>query len=177
MRGGALLETIIGLVVLVVAGGFLYFAQGQLDRGPGRDGYELNARFSAIGALARGAEVRVSGVPVGTVADVGLDPETYFANIVMMMRGDIRIPADSTAKITSSGILGSPYVEIEVGGDDDMIEAGGEIMFTQGAVDLFDLIGEAMTGRGGAGSPTANGNASAQDDGDEFGDLPDFDTP
>jgi phospholipid/cholesterol/gamma-HCH transport system substrate-binding protein len=176
MRGGALLETIIGLVVLLVAGGFLYFAQGQLDRGPGRDGYELNARFSAIGALARGAEVRVSGVRVGTVANVGLEPETYFAKIVMTMRGDIRIPADSTAKITSSGILGSPYVEIEVGGDDDMIEAGGEIMYTQGAVDLFDLIGEAMTGRG-AGPAPANDNASSGDDEDEFGDLPDFDTP
>ncbi|TRO95802.1 outer membrane lipid asymmetry maintenance protein MlaD [Glycocaulis profundi] len=177
MRGGALLETIIGLVVLVVAGGFLYFAQGQLDRGPGRDGYELNARFSAIGALARGAEVRVSGVPVGTVTHVTLDTQTYFANIAMNLRGDVPIPADSTAKITSSGILGSPYIEIEVGGDDDMIEPGGEIMFTQGAVDLFDLIGEAMTGRGGNGPAPANDNPSSGDDEDEFGDLPDFDTP
>lgn len=149
MRGGSLLETLIGLVVLVVAGGFLVFAQGQLDRGPGRDGYELSARFSAVGSLERGADVRVSGVSVGTVSRIELDRETYFARVAMTVRDDVPIPADSTAKITTSGILGGAYVEIEVGGDDEMIERGGEIRFTQSAVDLFDLIGEAMTNRGG----------------------------
>ena len=150
MKSGSLLETLIGLLVLVVAGGFLYFAQAQMDSGPGRDGYEISARFSAIGSLSRGAEVRVSGVPVGTVSAIELDPDTYFARADMTVQGDIRIPEDSTAKITTSGLLGSPYIEIEVGGADEMIEEGGEIQYTQGAVDLFDLIGEAMTNRGGS---------------------------
>ncbi|WP_439634352.1 outer membrane lipid asymmetry maintenance protein MlaD [Glycocaulis sp.] len=151
MRGGAVLETLVGVIVLVVAVVFLVFAQGRLDSDPSAGGYELQARFSEIGALTRGAEVRVSGVPVGSVTAIDLDTETYFAQVRLRLRRDVLIPADSTAKITASGLLGGAYVEIEAGGDDDMIAEGGEIVFTQGAVDLFELIGGFVSGGRGGG--------------------------
>ena len=151
MRGGAVLETLVGVVVLVVAAAFLVFAQGRLDSDPSAGGYELQARFSEIGALTRGAEVRVSGVPVGSVTAIDLDTETYFAQVRLRLRRDVLIPADSTAKITASGLLGGAYVEIEAGGDDDMIAEGGEIIYTQGAVDLFELIGGCVSGGRGGG--------------------------
>lgn len=150
MRGGAVLETLVGVVVLVVAAAFVVFAQGRLDSDPSAGGYELTARFSEVGALTRGAEVRVSGVPVGSVTAITLDPQTYFAQVHLRLRRDVLIPADSTAKITASGLLGGAYVEIEAGGDEGMIAEGGEIVYTQGAVDLFDLIGGFVSGRGSA---------------------------
>jgi phospholipid/cholesterol/gamma-HCH transport system substrate-binding protein len=151
MRGGAVLETLVGVIVLLAA--FLVFAQGRLDSDPSAGGYELQARFSEIGALTRGAEVRVSGVPVGSVTAIDLDTETYFAQVRLRLRRDVLIPSDSTAKITASGLLGGAYVEIEAGGDDDMIAEGGEIIYTQGAVDLFELIGGFVSGgRGGSDS-------------------------
>ncbi|MGY6533395.1 outer membrane lipid asymmetry maintenance protein MlaD [Glycocaulis sp.] len=146
MRGGAVLETLVGLIVLAVAAAFLIFAQGRVDGDPSQGGYELQARFSEVGALSRGAEVRVSGVPVGSVMRIGLDPDTYFAKVTVRIRRDVQLPADSTAKITASGLLGGAYIEIEPGGDEEMIEEGGEIMFTQGAVDLFELIGGFVSG-------------------------------
>lgn len=152
MKGGAVLETIIGILVLIAAGAFLVFAQGQLDEGPGRDGYELNARFSSIGDLSRGAEVRVAGVPVGTVSRIELDEQTYFARTVFRIRSSVDIPEDSTAKIALAGLLGGAYVEIEPGGATEMLEPGGEIEFTQGSVDLFDLIGEFISQRGSGAS-------------------------
>ncbi|PWE17318.1 outer membrane lipid asymmetry maintenance protein MlaD [Marinicauda salina] len=150
MRTGALLETIIGFIVLAAAGAFFAYAQGELEEGPGRDGYQLTARFNTIGDLARGAEVRVAGVPVGAVSAIELDAQTYFARTALTIRSDVEIPADSTAKIATSGLLGGAYVEIEPGGDAEMLAAGEEIRFTQGAVDLMDLIGETvMNGSGG----------------------------
>ncbi|GGH00983.1 MAG TPA: outer membrane lipid asymmetry maintenance protein MlaD [Oceanicaulis sp.] len=149
MRGGAVLETLVGVIVLVVAVVFLVFAQGRLDSDPSSGGYEVNARFSEIGALTRGAEVRVSGVPVGSVTAIDLDTQTYFAQVTLRLRRDVMLPSDSTAKITASGLLGGAYVEIEAGGDEEMIAEGGEIMFTQGAVDLFELIGGFVSGGGG----------------------------
>jgi phospholipid/cholesterol/gamma-HCH transport system substrate-binding protein len=146
MRGGAVLETLLGLAVLVAAGAFLFYAQGRLDEGPGRDSYELTARFSTVGDLARGAEVRVAGVPVGAVQGVELDTQTYFARTILSIRSDIEIPDDSTAKIATAGLLGGSYIEIEPGGAMEVLEPGEEIQFTQGAVDMFDLIGQAVGG-------------------------------
>lgn len=151
MRSGAVLETVLGFVVLVAAGAFLFYAQGQMTEGPGRDGYEVTARFNTVGDLARGAEVRVAGVPVGAVRAVALDPDTYFARADMVIRADVEIPEDSTAKISTAGLLGGSYVEIEPGGAMEMLEPGGEITYTQGAVDMFDLIGQAVMNRGGGG--------------------------
>jgi len=136
MRGGAVVETGLGFVVLVAAAVFLVYAQGQMTEGPGRDSYEVTARFNTVGDLARGAEVRVAGVPVGAVRAVALDPDTYFARADMAM----------------AGLLGGSYVEIEPGGAMEMLEPGGEITYTQGAVDMFDLIGEAVMNRGGSNS-------------------------
>ncbi len=146
MRGGAVLETLLGLAVLVAAGAFLFYAQGRLDEGPGRDSYELTARFSTVGDLARGAEVRVAGVPVGAVQGVELDTQTYFARTILSICSDIEIPDDSTAKIATAGLLGGSYIEIEPGGAMEVLEPGEEIQFTQGAVDMFDLIGQAVGG-------------------------------
>ena len=146
MRAGAVLETLLGLAVLIAAGAFLIYAQGHLDEGPGGDSYALTARFSTVGDLSRGADVRVAGVPVGTVQSIELDPQTYFARAQLRIRSDIEIPQDSTAKIATAGLLGGAYVEIEPGGGLDALAPGGEIEFTQGAVDLFDLVGQAMGG-------------------------------
>lgn len=152
MKSGAVLETLIGLLVLIAAGAFLVYGQGQLDGGPGRDGYTLTARFSSIGDLSRGAEVRVAGVPVGTVSGIELDEQTYFARTIFKIRSSVDIPEDSTAKIAMAGLLGGSYVEIEPGGATEMLAEGGEIEFTQGSVDLFDLIGEAVMNRGSGAS-------------------------
>ena len=151
MRGGAILETVLGLIVLIAAGAFFIYAQGQVDDGSGADGYKLTARFSSVGDLTRGADVRVAGVPVGTVTAVRLDQETYFAEAELELSGHIEIPTDS-AKIATAGLLGGSFVEIEPGGDMDVLAAGGEISYTQGAVDMFDLIGQAVMNRGSSQS-------------------------
>ena len=62
----------------------------------------------------------------------------------MAIKSNIFIPDDSSAKITTDGLLGGNYISIEPGGNDIYLEAGDEIMFTQGSVDLIGLVGEAI---------------------------------
>ena len=137
-------ETIVGLVVLAIAGAFLVYALDAGGAGRGAGGYAVTARFDQVGGLAPGASVRVAGVKVGTVSAVTLDPRTYLALVRLEIDRSVRLPADSTAKISADGLLGGAHVAIAPGGAPEDLKVGGEIENTQGAVDLFGLIGQVI---------------------------------
>ncbi|MEL6678313.1 MAG: outer membrane lipid asymmetry maintenance protein MlaD [Pseudomonadota bacterium] len=133
-------ETIIGAVVLSVAGGFLVYAAQTADLGGGGSSYPLEAKFRKADGLAVGTDVRVSGVKVGTVTALELDPTTYQAVASLAVAREVEIPEDSDASIQAEGILGGNYVAITPGGSEFMLEPGDEILNTQGSVSLLDLI-------------------------------------
>ena len=137
-------ETGMGVAVIAVAAAFLIYSLSLGGVGKTRGGYELTARFGEAGSLAPGAAVSVAGVKVGTVSQVTLDPRTYMAVTRLSLDPTVKLPSDSTAKITSDGLLGGVHVAIAPGGAADMLRAGSEIENTQGAVDLFGLIGQVM---------------------------------
>ncbi len=144
-------ETILGAIVLVVAFGFLYYAMTQTDNAGASGGYALSAKFDRIDGVSTGSDVRMSGIKIGTVTDQRLDPDTYFAVVTMSVDGAIQIPEDSSVKISSDGLLGGGYVNIVPGGSPTMLADGEELIYSQGAVDLFGLIGQAITAVGGSG--------------------------
>jgi len=64
-------------------------------------------------------------------------------------------------RITSDNLLGGSHVAIAPGGAVENIKPGGEIQNTQGAVDLFSLIGQVIRPQsGGAESPASGAAAS-----------------
>jgi phospholipid/cholesterol/gamma-HCH transport system substrate-binding protein len=152
-------ETLMGFAVLAFAGLFLAYALGVTGAGQAGGAYELSARFGEAGGIAPGAKVTVSGVKVGQVASVTIDPKTFLAVIKLSVAGDVKLPSDSTAKITSDGLLGGNHISIMPGGAADDLKAGGEISNTQGAVDLFGLIGQVMRPKSDA--PAAASSAPA----------------
>jgi phospholipid/cholesterol/gamma-HCH transport system substrate-binding protein len=91
----------------------------------------------------------LAGIKVGTVMEQTLDAEEYLAVLKISMSMDVKLPDDSTIKIASDGLLGGKYLSIDPGGSEDYLEAGDEIRFTQGAIDLTDLIGKAIYSTGG----------------------------
>lgn len=141
-------ETLLGAAVAVVAVGFFAFAAAQAGQTGGGDGYDLNARFQRVDGIAVGSDVRVSGVKVGVVRSVALDPATYDAVVTMTIANDVQVLDDSTARIASDGLLGGAYVAIEPAGM-DAIAAGGEIPNTQGSIDLITLFAGFAQGGGG----------------------------
>jgi phospholipid/cholesterol/gamma-HCH transport system substrate-binding protein len=146
-RSHNLIETLMGAVVLLVAGAFLVFAYNATNvRTVG--GYEVVARFDRVDGLARGADVKMSGIKIGSVVDQRLDPEKFLAIVRMSIDPAIKLPIDTVAQVASEGLLGGSFVALVPGGDDKIIPAGGEIRFTQAPVNLVQLLGKFMFGQG-----------------------------
>jgi phospholipid/cholesterol/gamma-HCH transport system substrate-binding protein len=140
MNRRSIAEIIAGALVLGIAAAFLFYAVAHSGR-PAAQGITVTARFDRIDGLPPGADVRMSGVKIGAVVDQRIDPETYLAVVTMRVDPRIRLPADTSAEITSDGLLGGRYIALVPGGSDRMIPDGGTIEATQAAVSLEALLG------------------------------------
>ena len=136
-----LIETVMGAVVLAVAAFFIFFAYSKAEIGT-VEGYEIRAKFDRIDGVRAGSDVRMSGIKIGTVTSSVLDPKTYFALVRMNIRTDVKVPDDTSIAVSSDGLLGDKFLALSPGGSDDMLPAGGEILTTQGSVDLMGLVGQ-----------------------------------
>jgi phospholipid/cholesterol/gamma-HCH transport system substrate-binding protein len=136
-----LIETVMGGVVLIFATLFIVFAYSKAEVGK-VEGYEIKAKFDRIDGILAGSDVRMSGIKIGTVTSSALDPKTYFANVSMNIRSDIRIPEDTSIAVSSDGLLGDKFLALSPGGADEMLPPGGEITTTQGSIDLMGLVGQ-----------------------------------
>ncbi|MCH7536594.1 MAG: outer membrane lipid asymmetry maintenance protein MlaD [Proteobacteria bacterium] len=111
--------------------------------------YEVEARFGNVGSLKSRAPVAMSGVTIGRVTSVVFDPDTLEAKVVFVIDSQYdRIPDDSDASILTSGLLGSQYIGLQAGGSDFYLEDGSEILFTQSAIILENLIGKFLVNSG-----------------------------
>ena len=146
-----LVEALTGLAVIAVAAWFLAFALGRTGS-TGTSSYELAARFPNAAGISVGSDVRVSGMKVGSVTAQRLDPATYQAVVTLSVDSAVKLPLDSSAAITSEGLLGGSFIALVPGGDPGMLAAGDEITDTQGATDLMGLIGSVIN-RSGAEEP------------------------
>ena len=97
-------ETLIGAIVVAVAVGFLYFAYANTNSAD-LSGYDVDARFQRVDGLNVGTDVRLSGIKIGSVASLTLDPKTYQATVHLNIRQDVKLPDDSSIMVTSTGLL------------------------------------------------------------------------
>ena len=140
--GAFLLLALASLLVLAVASTNQRFGMGGGD-------YVLKASFSQIGQLRKQAPVKIGGVTIGQVADIQLDPVKYDSIVTLAIDNKYKdMPADTTAGVFTSGLLGEAYIGLQPGGDVEVLKPGDEIAFTQPAVDLLQLAGKYMFGSG-----------------------------
>ena len=137
------LETIMGAIVLLAAVGFVALAYEAADV-KGNDGYEIAAEFGSTGGLSVGDDVRISGIKVGQITAQQLDPITYVAKVSMAIEPTIKIPSDSSARITAASLLGGNYLELMPGAATDTLGAGGVIYDTRDPISLSDILGKAV---------------------------------
>lgn len=135
------LETIMGALVLLVAAVFLVFAYTTADLRQVK-GYSVSASFTKVGGLTVGGDVRLAGIQVGSVIGQRLDPVTYEAVVDMSILDSVRLPVDTRAVITSDGLLGGSYVKLIPGREEDTLQPGGSLQYTQDYQSLEDLVGE-----------------------------------
>ncbi|MEJ0026094.1 MAG: outer membrane lipid asymmetry maintenance protein MlaD [Rhizomicrobium sp.] len=148
--GNNTVETIIGAIVVAIAAVFLWYTYTATNSGS-LGGYEITARMPRVDGLATGTDVRLSGIKVGAISALTLDPKTYLVTLHMDIRKDVPIPDDSSLMVTSSGLLGGSYLSITPGGSDKMLAPGGQITNVQGAIDLMGLLGRFIGGSNGGG--------------------------
>ena len=139
-----IIETVLGAIVLVFAGFFLILAYSTVDLGRNQ-GYQVTAEFEDLSGIKIGAPVRMSGVDIGRVESVSLDPQTFLAFATLTIDGAIRLPEDTIAVISSQGLLGGNIITLEPGGAEDLIpQQNGHIDFTQVSPSFTQLLGQVI---------------------------------
>jgi phospholipid/cholesterol/gamma-HCH transport system substrate-binding protein len=146
-------ETIIGAAVIAIAAGFFLFAYTASGQSQGQGGYKVVAEFDNIEGVNTGTDVRLAGIKIGTVIAQKINPENYQAQVTMSLDPSIQLSEDTTAKVTSEGLLGAKFISLEPGGSDAKLADGGMLTNTQGAVDIWSLISKAMFDRANTGAP------------------------
>ncbi len=141
------IETVMGAVVLVIAGVFLFFAYST-SQVRAVSGYELTAKFDRVEGIREGGDVRISGIKVGSIISMALDPTNFLAVVKLTVDPMIKLPNDTVAEILSSGLLGDKYLALVPGAADEIIPPGGEIKFTQSPMSLENLIGQYIFSQG-----------------------------
>ena len=163
MRGPRL-EFAVGAFLLLALASLLVLAIASTNNkwGFGGDTYPLTARFSTIGQLRVAAPVKIGGVVVGQVSKIGLDPQKFDSVVSLAIDSRYKdLPADTSAGIFTSGLLGESYIGLTPGGDVETLKAGDEIALTQSAVDLMQLVGKYMFAGGGDKTAPAAASTSA----------------
>jgi phospholipid/cholesterol/gamma-HCH transport system substrate-binding protein len=73
----------------------------------------------------------------------------------------IKLPVDTIATITSTGLLGENYLALVPGNDEEFIKPGGAIDHTEPPINIFSLINKFVGSGGGAPSPQKKDGDSA----------------
>jgi len=102
--------------------------------------YPITADFTSVSGLKVGAPVETAGVPIGRVAGIDLDPQSFDATVRLAIDAVVKLPEDSIASIRTAGIIGDRYVDIAPGGAEEVLAAGGKIEETEAAINLEQLV-------------------------------------
>ena len=156
---GPRLEFAVGAFLVLALASLLVLAMASTNKkfGFGSSSYELTANFTNLGQLRPQAPVKIGGVVIGQVSAIELNPTTFESVVTLSINNQFNeLPADTSAGIFTSGLLGENYIGLSPGGDPEVLKPGEQIAFTQPAVDLLQLVGKYMFSGGG----NTGGNAA-----------------
>ncbi len=141
------LELLVGIFVLLGLAAVAYMTirpgTGSLISG---DTYLLEARFTNTGGLHTGSSVLLSGVTVGRVEAVRIDPSDYSAIVTLRVAARLHLPTDTMASVKTAGLIGDKYISLSPGADENYLAPCTRITMTEPAVDLESLIGKVAFG-------------------------------
>ncbi len=135
-------EALVGLLVVLLAAWFVTFAWDRTGGGTKVGAIRITALFPNAGGVTAGTDVRVPGIKVGSGTGMALDPQGYQVKVQIALDPAVKLPADSSASITSEGLLGNTFVAFTPGGSPTPLKNGDTITDTQGSMDLMALIGQ-----------------------------------
>lgn len=145
-------EFLVGSFMLagIVAMFILAFKVSGLNMYSNHNSYHVMAVFDNIGDLKVRAPVTIAGVRVGEVIGINIDKNDFKARVgIRIDKKQDKLPADTTAKILTAGLIGANYIELIPGYNEANLQAGAVIVDTQPAIVLENLIGQLIYKLGG----------------------------
>ena len=140
MKNKISFEFIIGLLILIITLiSFFYFSL-KIDYFDNSKKINLNSNFFDIGGLTVGADVKTKGVKIGEVTEISLDGDSYMAIVKSSLNYDLKIPLDSEFKIANNGLIGSPYLEVTMGINEQYYQNNDLTENNVDAVSLEEII-------------------------------------
>ena len=103
----------IGVALILLLGGCnLSLTDTQLPGGPDVGDHPLHVTFESADTLnlVKQATVKVDDVTVGVVDDI--QRVGWHAQVSLLIRSDVHLPANSTVSVRQTGLLGEKYVAL-----------------------------------------------------------------
>lgn len=135
------LEVVVGLFMLIGFGAFVYLALqlGEVPFITNSNTYVLRAEFDNVSGVKKGATVQIAGVVVGEVSNITLNDDEV-AVLSLKLGNGLEIPVDSMASVKSQGIIGDKYIQLSLGGDDELFKPGEVLLETESSLDIESLV-------------------------------------
>lgn len=161
--GRSLREIVAGALTLAALGGLFAFSYTVDSRV--RHGYSVYGSFTNVDGIAESAPVWLSGIQVGNVADMRLDPEYMQAVLTFRIDEGVKLPEDSSIAVVSQGLLGGKYMMISPGGSTEMMKPGDSFQYVQNSVIIENVLLQLvqMAERRAAERKAAKGEAGPAD--------------
>ncbi len=138
----AKVEFLVGLFLLVGAmcAAYMFVFLGGFDPWGDKDRYSLYAGFDSVSGLKKGANVEIAGVVIGEVGEIKLDHEKFVAVIRLDLANEIKLTDDTIASVKTSGLIGDKFINLLIGGSEEILKNGNHILDTESAINIEDLI-------------------------------------
>ncbi len=137
------IEILMGAIVLITAITFLTLGMKSVNSNQ-NEGYNITLIFGSSAGLKNGDNVMISGISVGKIVSLSLDKENFSANVKIILNDDIKIPNDSSARITSSSLLGGNFIDIIPGASEESMQPNEIIYDTSDRVSFTDMLGKVI---------------------------------
>jgi phospholipid/cholesterol/gamma-HCH transport system substrate-binding protein len=131
-------ETVVGILVVAVAATFLFVGYCTTSKKP-VNAATYKASFESIEGVIASSDVKLGGVQIGVVSDISFDDE-FQVVVTMKLNKTVKFPKDSTAAISTSGLIGDKFIEIIPGGDCEYLKDGDTFAFTKSSTNLESFV-------------------------------------
>ena len=136
-----LVETLMGALVLITAVCFLILGMKSINEYEDKV-YNISLIFGSTAGLKNGDNVKISGITVGKILNLKLDLENYNAKVTVNLNENVKIPEDSSARITSTSLLGGNFIDIIPGSSEVYLKHNEIIFDTRDSVSFTDMLGK-----------------------------------
>lgn len=135
------IELFVGLFMIIGFAAFVYLALqlGEVSFLSSSKTYVLKAEFTNVSGVKKGASVQVAGVVVGEVTAIELGDDAY-AVLSLQIDNSLKVPSDSMASVKSQGIIGDKYIQLSLGGSEELFKPGELLVDTESSLDIESLI-------------------------------------